>query len=173
MISVTSAKNRLTSLHAINIIVIASHLQQEGQRVIDAERRFREYLSEKGLRFTSERLAILLHVMSLHEHFEVDDLHHQLRQKGLSISHATVFRTLALLIDSGIVQKIPCQKMPARYEHVFGHDHHDHMLCLRCGRIIEFHNAPIERSQEKVAKEHGFQMTGHHLIMRGYCENCH
>jgi Fur family ferric uptake transcriptional regulator len=138
----------------------------------EAEAQFRKYLSEKGLRVTEERLAILQEVMSLHKHFEADDVHAGLRRSEQRISQATVFRTLVLLVDSGIVRKNPCERIPGRYEHVFGHEHHDHLVCLRCGRIIEFQNGPIEKWQEKVAKQHDFRMAGHYLVIRGYCKEC-
>ncbi len=129
-------------------------------------------MSAKGLGVTDQRVAILDEVMSLHRHFEADDVHARLRQKGHRISPATIFRTLALLVESGIVQKNPCEQMLGRYEHVFGHQHHDHLVCLACGRIMEFRDGPIERWQQKVAEEHDFQMAGHHLIIRGYCSRC-
>jgi len=137
-----------------------------------AEQIFRDYLASKGLRFTREREEILQEVMKIHSHFEVEDLFARLRKKKAGISRASIYRTLPLLLDSGIVRKTPCEAMRARYEHILGHEHHDHMVCLRCGRVIEFKDDDIERLQEKAAKAHGFHVLGHRLVISGLCSRC-
>ena len=138
----------------------------------DAEIEFRSFLRRKGLRFTPERLSILKEVMASNGHFEADDIFVRLRRKKNRASQTSVFRTLPLLVEAGIVRKTPCDQMEARYEPVFGMDHHDHLICIRCGRIIEFSDEEIERLQEKVAREHQFTLLGHRLVLSGYCDQC-
>jgi Fur family ferric uptake transcriptional regulator len=139
---------------------------------VDAEERFREFLRERGLRFTRERKAVLREVMAVHGHFEAYDIAARLRKKGKRVSQTSVYRTLPLLIESGIVRKTPCEDMKARFEHVFGHTHHDHLVCLRCGKVIEFRNDGIEKLQKDVARRKKFAMVGHRLIISGYCSRC-
>ena len=87
---------------------------------------FREYLKRKGLKSTPERNAVLETILSFHNHFNVDELYDLLRKQNKSISHASIYRTLPLLIESGLVsESLRCQGRVS-YEHIFGHDHHDH-----------------------------------------------
>ena len=137
-----------------------------------AEQLFRSYLISKSLRFTPERRKILKEVMGIHGHFEVEDIFTRLRRKKANISRASIYRTMPLLLDSGIVRKTPCELMAARYEHILGHEHHDHMVCISCGRIIEFKKDKIEKLQEDAAKEHAFKILGHRLIISGLCKGC-
>jgi Fur family ferric uptake transcriptional regulator len=137
-----------------------------------ASAKFKEFLRARRLRNTRERSVILDEVMRLHTHFEPEDIVMRLRRRGKGISRASVYRTMALLVDAGIVRKTPCDQMPARYEHVLGHNHHDHLVCTGCGRIIEFHDEKIERRQREVARRRGFRMTGHRLVISGYCKAC-
>lgn len=138
----------------------------------DAEKVFKRYLENHGLRFTQERRLILSEINSLSDHFEVEDLVLQLRSSGRQVSTASVYRTIPLLIDAGIIIKNPCDQMQARLEPVFGHEHHDHLVCIKCKKIIEFRDDEIEKRQETVAKTHGFSMEGHRLVISGYCPEC-
>ena len=133
---------------------------------------FRNYLKERGLKFTPERQLILKTVFSLHQHFDIDQLWERLHRKDRRLSRATIYRTLPLLIDSGLIQEtFRCQEKVS-YEHTFGHKHHDHMLCLKCGKVIEFRDERIEKLQEAVCKKYGFKVIQHRLGIRGYCEKC-
>lgn len=137
-----------------------------------AEQLFREYLTSNGLRFTRERKEILDEVMKVHNHFEVEDIYAGLRRKKTDISRASIYRVMPLLINSGIVRKTPCEEMKARYEHILGHEHHDHMVCVKCGKTIEFKKEGIEKLQQEAVKEHHFRMLGHRLIISGLCGDC-
>lgn len=138
----------------------------------DAEKKFKHYLEKRGMRFTQERRLILKEVTSLDDHFEVEDLVHKLRSGDKRVSTASVYRTIPLLIEAGIILKNPCDQMQARLEPVFGHEHHDHLVCIKCKKIVEFRDDEIEKLQEKVAKKHGFSMEGHRLVISGYCPEC-
>jgi Fur family ferric uptake transcriptional regulator len=136
----------------------------------DVEKYFRNSLKKKGLRCTPERLAILRQVIAVKGHFEAEDIFIRLRRK--KISRASVYRTLSLLVEAGIVRKTPCDFMEARYEPVFGLQHHDHLVCLQCGQIIEFRDHAIETRIEQTARNHRFRLKGHRLILSGYCDKC-
>jgi Fur family ferric uptake transcriptional regulator len=130
------------------------------------------YLRSKGLRFTRERQELLKEIMAIHEHFEVDDVLLRLRRRHVGVSQTTIYRTLHLLIDSGLVHKTPCDTMKARYEHVLGHGHHDHMVCVRCGKVIEFSDRRIESAQRGAARRNEFAVLGHRLVISGICRGC-
>ncbi len=138
----------------------------------EAENTFKKFLADNGLRYTRERRLILQEVMSRHHHFEVYDLFTQLRSKGKKVSPASVYRTLPILIQSGIVVKNPCDQMNARHEHVLGHGHHDHLICLGCGKIIEFQSDAIQEKLAQTARSHRFHLENHRLVISGYCDMC-
>ena len=137
--------------------------------LITPENKFRSYLKSKGLKFTPERKAILKKIFSLHEHFDVEKLYEKLDKR---ISRATIYRTLSLLVKSKLVEELFRCQDKVSYERIFGHKHHDHMLCINCGKIIEFREEKIEKLQEAVCKKYGFTSVEHKLSIRGYCREC-
>ena len=137
-----------------------------------ADNRFSTYLSTRRLRMTRERRVILNQVLSLRGHFDVDDLLARLRKSGRAVSRATLYRNLTHLVDSGLVHKVEMARGQARYEPMIGRHHHDHMVCLSCGAILEFESDDVERIQEEVCRRKKFVMTGHTHQIRGYCAAC-
>lgn len=137
-----------------------------------AEAEFRSFLARKDMRRTAERVAILRDVLRRKTHFEADDVYTSLKRKGKKVSLASVFRTIPLLVEAGFVRKTPCDHMHARYESVYESQHHDHLVCVKCGRVIEFKDDAIEELQERVAKKYRFAMSGHRLILSGLCREC-
>jgi len=133
---------------------------------------FRNYLREKGLKFTPERQVILERIFSLHRHFDVDQLYEILRKEGEYISRATIYRILPLLVESDLIKEVFRCQGRANYEHTFGHEHHDHMLCIKCGKVIEFKEEKIEELQAAICKRYGFNPVEHRLSIRGYCKRC-
>lgn len=134
--------------------------------------KFQEYLKDKGLKLTSERKEILKKVFSIHDHFDAEDLLFMLKKEGKEVSRASVYRTLNLLVDSSLVEKVDFGEGKAYYEHVFGHYHHDHLVCLDCGKVVQFEDPVIERRQEEICKDHGFQLDYHTLNIFGRCKEC-
>ena len=137
-----------------------------------ADNKFSNYLKKKGLKFTPERRMVLKAVLSLHTHFDADQLYEQLRKESSNISRATIYRAFPLLIGSGIMKETLLCQDKTKYEHIFGHRHHDHMICIGCGKIIEFRDEKIERLQKVVCKKHGFRPVEHKLGIKGYCREC-
>ncbi len=133
---------------------------------------FREFLSRKGMRSTPEREEILAEVFAHHDHFDVEELIMRLRQRGLRIYRASVYRTLALLVESGLVQEVYYEDGHMHYEHIYGHEHHCHMRCLGCRQIIEFHDGAMEEVERRLGTDHDFQVTGHKLELYGFCASC-
>ncbi len=134
--------------------------------------KFRQYLKSRGLKLTSERKNILKKVFSIHDHFDVEELLYLLREDGKQISRASVYRTLNLLVDSSLVEKVDFGEGRAYYEHIYGHVHHDHLVCLKCGKVIQFEDPVIEKRQKEICEEHGFDINCHLLNIFGCCSEC-
>jgi Fur family ferric uptake transcriptional regulator len=115
----------------------------------------RTYLKAHDLKLTKQRRQTLDTVLGLHSHFTAEELLERLQQKGTPVSKATVYRTLSLLVESGHLETRDFGRGALLYEHVHGHSHHDHIVCLDCGRIVEFRNSQIEEIQKKVARRKG------------------
>jgi Fur family ferric uptake transcriptional regulator len=131
-----------------------------------------DFLAKRGLRLTSQRRRLTEMVMSTRQHLTVDELVALAHEKRLNIGRATVYRTLDLLCQAGLVHGHDFGQGSRRYEAMFGLLHHDHMQCTQCGAIIEFACEEIERLQEQKAREHGFTLTSHRLEMFGLCSRC-
>ncbi len=136
------------------------------------EKIFREFLEKKGCKFTNERAAILREVFSNHGHFDPEDLFFEIRKKGMKASRASVYRTLQLLLECGLVEQVERVDKHAHYEHTFGHKHHDHLICVKCGRVMQIYSEKLEQLQKNLCKKEKFRCVSHTLEMRGYCEKC-
>lgn len=134
--------------------------------------RFEEYLRTQGLRLTAQRLAIFERAFDTHQHFTADELFGWMQEAPSGVSRATVYRTLALLVEGGFLESLDIGLGELRYEHVLGHRHHDHMVCLECGKIEEFVDERIETLQEEACAAKGFVMSSHNLRIFGWCRAC-
>jgi len=133
---------------------------------------FRAYLARRGLRFTSQRRDVLAEALACSGHFDAEELHEALRASGRTVSMATVYRTLGLLCDCGLTRQVPRWEDRERYEAVDGRRHHDHMLCVECGRVIEFCDDELEALQKRICRRHGFAPLEHRMGIRGLCRTC-
>jgi len=131
--------------------------------------RFRAMITEKGMRFTRERAEILRGSCSTSGHFVAEGL-----AERVGVSVATVYRNLPLMMEAGIIRRtVDMPDGRGAYEHVWGRDHHDHLVCVRCGEVVEFHFPALEVLQEHVAREHGFTLMDHRMELFGVCPRCH
>jgi Fur family ferric uptake transcriptional regulator len=138
----------------------------------EEQRRFAEYLKSEGLRLTQERRMILDEVFATHEHFEAEKIVAGLKRKGLHVSRASVYRTLPLLVQSGMLREVYSSEKHSHFEHIFGHEHHDHLVCTKCGRTMDFLEPRIEQLQEHICKTYDFHPTSHELEIIGVCSSC-
>jgi Fur family ferric uptake transcriptional regulator len=136
----------------------------------DAVRTLEAHLQAKGLKMTSQRLDLLRAALAHPNHFTADELHIRLREEDKSVSLATVYRSLAVLEEAGILEGHDFDGGQRRYERRLAREHHDHMVCLDCRAVVEFENDAIERLQEKVASAHGFRIREHHLTLFVTCD---
>ncbi len=143
------------------------------QAVVDSARqRLQAYLARSGLRWTSQRRLVLEEVLRRFRHFDAEELYENLHAAGKGISRATVYRALGHLKDAGLVKEVLQRRGRASYEAVYGQEHHDHMLCTECGKVIEFRDERIEELQRKICRRYGFAAQEHRLGIRGVCREC-
>lgn len=135
--------------------------------------RLQSILKENKLKFTKQRELILKFLYYNDGHFTPEDIYTQLKQDNpnLNIGIATVYRTLTLLETSHIASSISFGVQGKKYE-LGLKKHHDHLICTKCGEIIEFYDTIIEEKQEEIAKTFNFKMTDHTMKIIGLCEHC-
>ena len=134
---------------------------------------FRRHLERRGLKYTQERREILRSVMSTHEHFDADWLFMRMRKVGAKTSKATIYRSLTLLCETGLLREVFHGPHGAYYEHVYGHEHHEHMICVKCNKVTEFISKQLEQIQDDACRSMGFHALRHHLQVFGFCSECH
>ena len=133
---------------------------------------FNDYVRSKGLRHSGQRRDILNAFLKTEKHLTADELYRIAKKKNPSIGAATVYRTLKLLRESGLCRELRLDDGTTRYEHLYGHKHHDHLICTSCGSLIGILDPEIEKSQEKLAEKHGFHIKSHKLEIYGTCRKC-
>jgi Fur family ferric uptake transcriptional regulator len=129
-------------------------------------------LKEAGLRTTGPRLKVL-QLLEKHRdaHLSADEVYHRLRDAGEEIGVATVYRVLSQFESAGIVTRRAFSAERSVYE-LADEAHHDHLICTRCGQVVEFFDPSLERQQDAVAASHGFHMLYHELNLFGLCAGC-
>ena len=130
------------------------------------------YLAGEGLKSTRQRGRILEVFVAAGRHLSAEELYFLIKRTDRGIGYATVYRTLKLLADAGLAHERRFEDGITRFEHNAAEGHHDHLICTRCGRIIEFENEKIEELQQAVAKKNKFQVHSHKLELYGLCDGC-
>ena len=141
-------------------------------RTREALERFERFLHQKDLRLTEARAAIVEAALARQGHYPIEDLIADLKQRGIRGSKATVYRTLPLLAEAGILEPAIVAGDAKSYETTFGRHHHDHLLCSRCGKVVEFEFEAFEILQKEVAARYGYRLEGHHHELVGTCPDC-
>jgi Fur family ferric uptake transcriptional regulator len=131
-----------------------------------------KYMAEKGLKSTRQRALIVDTFFEQGGHQSVEELWSRVRKADARVSVATVYRTMKLLSESGLAHARNFGDGQTRYEAAIGREHHDHLICTNCGKIIEFENDRIEALQDHVARRHGFKVTSHKMELYGLCREC-
>lgn len=129
-------------------------------------------MRKKRFKVTPERLAVLEFVLLNESHFQAEDLLVQMRQRGIQVSKATIYRTLPLLVQSGLLREVIVGERHAHYEKSLGQRSHDHLICTNCGKIIEFGVRSVDDALTLVCEEHRFSATNRTLEIHGYCVEC-
>lgn len=133
---------------------------------------FKEFLKKQGLRYTPEREAIIKEIFAIHDHFDVDSLYISMRKKGLRISKPSIYRLIPLLIEANLIEEVFFDKSQMHYEHVYGHEHHCHLRCVKCNKIEEFRDARVKDIEMDLSEKFGYKILRHKLEVMGICSAC-
>ncbi|MBE0434020.1 transcriptional repressor [candidate division WOR-3 bacterium] len=144
-------------------------MNRKNDRAIDA---FIRHKAERGLKSSGKRAFVVDFFIRANRHFTVEDLYNAVKARRPGISYSTVYRALRLLTECGIAAESMFGESVTRYEPIERSGHHDHLICRKCGRIIEFENLEIEKLQQRVARKYRFTVTAHRLELYGVCREC-
>ena len=134
--------------------------------------RFKEALKKEGLKYTPQRTAVLEEIIKDKGHRESEEIYLALKKSGQHVSRATVYRTMDILVNNGFARKMNLGDGRARYESKVNSPHHDHLVCMDCGLIVEFMDQKIEDLQDKIAIQYNFQLKRHIHQLFGLCKKC-
>ena len=150
----------------------ASQATLNTDKLEEVKKLFTAHLENKGLRKTGERYAILEEIYARSGHFDVDELYAGMKEQGLQVSRATVYNTLDLLVEQGLVSKHQFGRNLAQYEKSYGYRQHDHVICTECHKVVEFCDPRIHGIQTMVGDLLNFHILHHSLNLYGICGDC-
>jgi Fur family ferric uptake transcriptional regulator len=133
---------------------------------------FRAYLRDHSLPVTAQRMAIAEVVLGSDSHLSAEDIERELAVRGAAVGTATVYRTLEVLVRSGLVVERDFGEGFRRYEPARGQPNHEHLICTVCGRVVEFRDERLERMTMLIAEAHGYHSQRHRLVIEGICPDC-
>ncbi len=136
------------------------------------ERIFDNFLKTKGLKLTKPRKIILDEVYENHDHFNVDQLYDRIRKEHIDVSRATIYRTMPLLVAAGLIKQSIRYQAKDHYEHIHGHERHLHLVCAKCGKIIEADSSDAEKLLQKIADKQNFRIKDFNIEVNGLCRDC-
>jgi Fur family ferric uptake transcriptional regulator len=153
---------------------IRKNLRPGGKTLQRALERYRDVLHERALKMSRVREAIARAALAQPGHFSVEDLVRALKAKGVSEAHmATVYRAIPLMVQAGLIQPTLVAKTDSQhYEVAFEREHHDHLVCIGCGRVVEYQSEALQALQREIATRYEFQLDEHTLSLRGHCKSC-
>lgn len=134
---------------------------------------FNNYISRRRLRHTPQRIRILGVFLEVEGHVSVQELYDLVKKKHPEIGFTTVYRSMKLFLECGLCSEIDFGDGVVRFEHKYNHKHHDHLICTKCGQLIEVVSPRLEKIQEAMTKEHNFIPLNHKLEIFGICKDCY
>ena len=130
------------------------------------------FIRSKNLRRSDQRQQILDVFLKTERHLTAEDLYNIVKKKNPSIGYATIYRSLKLFSEAGLCRELQVDDGTTRYEHLYNHKHHDHLICTKCGKFVEIESPEIEALQDQLAKKNGFELIKHRLELYGLCSAC-
>ena len=140
--------------------------------MMNAKMKFEQFVDHEELRHTEQRDQVLGVFLGTERHVNVQELYDLVRKKHKGIGYATVARTVKLMCESGICRQVDFGDGSLRYEHKYGHEHHDHLICLKCGKFEEIYSPKLEKIQDELVKKYGYVQEKHKLDIFGLCPAC-
>lgn len=131
-----------------------------------------DYIQSRPLKYSEKRLVILRALLDSNRHLTAEELYSIVKDKDASIGIATIYRTLRLFTECGISGELTLDGSTTRYYPALGKAHHDHLICIKCGKVVNIVSPGIEKTQEKLARENGFTLESHRLDLFGICSDC-
>ena len=129
-------------------------------------------LKNEGLRYTSQRQIVWDEICKTDDHRDAEDIYFKIKTSGKKVSRATIYRTIDVLVKNNLVRKLELGDGRNRYENKLDSSHHDHIVCIQCGRIDEFMDENIEKLQDEIAKKYHFKIVRHIHQLFGLCKDC-
>ena len=129
-------------------------------------------LKKEGLRYTQQRQSVWDELCATNDHRDAEEIYLAIGQSGLNVSRATVYRTIDVLVKNKMVRKLELGDGRARYEHKVNATHHDHLICIQCGKIEEFMDEVIESRQDEIVKKFGYKLVRHIHQLFIICSEC-
>ena len=142
------------------------HLQEKVQKILD------DYIASKKLRKTKERNIILSLIYQYPYHFTVEELYIYMKKKQIKISRATLYNTIDLLLECNLIKKHLFDDRSFFYEKAYKKHQHDHIICKKCSKIVEFCDPRLNQIIEDIAQINSFEINNHELYLYGLCEEC-
>ncbi len=139
---------------------------------MDTYDQLKRALKKEGLRYTQQRQSVWDELCATNDHRDAEEIYLAIRQSGLNVSRATVYRTIDVLVKNKMVRKLELGDGRARYEHKVNATHHDHLICIQCGKIEEFMDEIIESRQDDIVKKFGYKLVRHIHQLFIICSEC-
>lgn len=133
---------------------------------------FDHYIRSSGLKETAQRKIVLDAFLKTEKHVSVRDLYFIICKRECKVGYATVHRTMKLFADCGLAREVMFDDGISRFEHLYRHRHHHHLVCTRCRKVIEFTSNLIDKEEKTILKRHGFQLQSHRYEIFGLCREC-
>lgn len=139
---------------------------------MEAKEKFDRYIKQRGLRQTTQRQKVAGIFLKTERHLSTQELYDAVRKKYKNIGYATVARTLKLLAEAQLCNIVDFGDGTQRFEHRYRHEHHDHLICTKCGLFVEIFSKRLEKIQNELVKKNGFLKQSHRLDLFGICPKC-
>lgn len=139
---------------------------------MEPQKIFLDFIKQNDLKNTPERMVILQEILKLNKHFEVENLIEHIKKMNIKVSRASIYRTLDLLVQCGIVNRINFDTSCFYYEITTNKSSHDHFICKECGKIIEFYYPEIENIHKNIVKSHEIEIDNYSHQIYGTCKDC-